>query len=313
MTNHRDGYLISLAWPETFCKQAGGWYDPLLNWMRISKHNYYKVGHAAVALVCPSSGEVHYFDFGRYHAPFGHGRVRSKHTDHELQMTVKGQFDSAGNLTNYEEILHELANKEACHGSGTLHAGLLKVHFRNAFDKANAMQAESPIPYGPLLPNGTNCSRFVRSVMKAGVRSSLKKIQLHLPLTVSPTPVSNVKVSKEIKQVKPINVGTPFCPTLKTQDFLNGTLPEPPKPEHLPSSVQWLSGEGAGSWFHLEAHPLGIAVKRYDAAGTLECHGIYRSKDADVIEVDSYCITHPSHCERITLFNEERLKTLLRI
>lgn len=294
------GILIALAWPETYCKQAGGWYDPLLNFMGLAKNNYYKVGHAAVALVCPKSGEIHYFDFGRYHAPFGHGRVRSKTTDHELKLSTKGFFDQDGNFTNYQEVLHELANKAACHGSGTLHASRYEINFQKAFQKATEMQDRSPIPYGPLLPNGTNCSRFVRSVMKAGI-SSLKHVQLHLPLTISPTPIGNVKVLKEYQKVEPRTSESHARPSKKTLDFLRSTLPAPTVPKHIPSTVQWLSGEGGGSWFHIENHQLGIFVKRFDPNGVLECEGIYHSKKPVDLNHSNYQITHPSHCGRITL------------
>ncbi|MDQ3395429.1 MAG: hypothetical protein M3512_15145, partial [Bacteroidota bacterium] len=72
-SNRKKGFAILLAWPETFCKQAGGWYDPLLSWLGISKNHYYRVGHAAVVLVNGFNGSLQYFDFGRYHSPYGYG------------------------------------------------------------------------------------------------------------------------------------------------------------------------------------------------------------------------------------------------
>lgn len=291
----------------------------MLKFLKISEHNYYRVGHAAVALICPRSGEVHYFDFGRYHAPFGHGRVRSKDTDHELQLTNKGLFNHSGDLLNYYEILNELANKEACHGSGMLHAGLLPINFEKAINKAKEMQERSPIPYGPLLPDGTNCSRFVRSVMKAGVLSKTKKIHLHLPLTISPTPVGNIAVSTMQTQIKPLFTKSSYCPSPKSREFLKGTLPEPPKPEHLPATIQWLAGEGAGSWFHLEEHPMGISVRRYDPNGVLECYGIYRTEQNHAVDVSACRVTHPSHCGMVTvhphsgMHSHEKTITLKRI
>ena len=188
-----SGIAIALAWPETLCKQAGAWYDKPLKWMGINKSNYYKVGHAAVVLIEKATGNCHYFDFGRYHAPYQHGRVRSAYTDHDLEMKSKAVFDKNGRLTNYNEILWELYKNESCHGNGSLHASYCDVDFNKAFDKANQMQLASPIPYGPFLPNGTNCSRFVNTVIVSGSPKWYYKFVLNYPKTLSPTPIGNVK------------------------------------------------------------------------------------------------------------------------
>ncbi|MBL7909449.1 MAG: hypothetical protein JNJ41_00170 [Bacteroidia bacterium] len=188
-----SGIAIALAWPETLCKQAGAWYDKPLKWFGINKSNYYKVGHAAVVLIEKESGNCHYFDFGRYHAPYQHGRVRSAYTDHDLEMKSKAFFDKNGRLTNYNEILWELYKNESCHGNGSLHASYCDVDFNKAFNKANQMQLASPIPYGPFLPNGTNCSRFVNTVIVSGSPKWYHKLVLNYPKTLSPTPIGNVK------------------------------------------------------------------------------------------------------------------------
>jgi hypothetical protein len=57
-----NGIAIALAWPDTYCKKAGAWYDTPAEWLRISKNNYYKVGHAALVLIEKSSGNCNYFD-----------------------------------------------------------------------------------------------------------------------------------------------------------------------------------------------------------------------------------------------------------
>src|SRR6056297_275305 len=86
------GFAIALAWPEAYCKQPGAWYDPLLLWLKINKNNFYKVGHAAVVLADVENRKFHYFDFGRYHAPYGHGRVRSATTDDDLTIHATPEF-----------------------------------------------------------------------------------------------------------------------------------------------------------------------------------------------------------------------------
>jgi len=188
------GFAISIAWPETLCKQAGAWYDNFMDLLGFSKDNYYKVGHAAVVLVEIKTGNCYYFDFGRYHAPFGHGRVRDMETDHDLQIYSKAQVSkSKYELQNFKEILLELTENRACHGSGTLHASYTRINFEKAFSIAKEMQDRSPWQYGPFVLNGTNCSRFVRTIVLSGDPPLVDKLKIFIPLTISPSPIGIVK------------------------------------------------------------------------------------------------------------------------
>lgn len=197
-----NGIAIALAWPETLCKKAGAWYDVPLKWVGINKNNYYKVGHAAIVLIDSKTGACHYFDFGRYHAPYQHGRVRSAFTDHDLEMKTKAIVSEKGKLENYNEILFELFNNESCHGNGKLHASYCPINFEKAFQQANGMQNSSPIPYGPFLPNGTNCSRFVNTVLRSGEPNLLYRFVLAYPKTLSPTPIGNIKALSNYSIIK---------------------------------------------------------------------------------------------------------------
>ncbi len=98
------GFAIALAWPEMYCKQTGAWYDDLSYWLGISKNRFYKVGHAAVVLVDPS-GKCHYYDFGRYHAPYGYGRVRSAEADHDLRVNTLAQISKCSKkILNFNDL-----------------------------------------------------------------------------------------------------------------------------------------------------------------------------------------------------------------
>lgn len=190
------GFAIALAWPETYCKQPGAWYDSIMNAIGISKNHYYKVGHAALVLVNNSSKECLYFDFGRYHSPFGHGRVRDLQTDHELIIQTKALLDSKNHLLNISEIIQELFHNEACHGSGKIYAATVPINFEKAYKKAKKLQEQSPINYGPFVWKGTNCSRFVRTIILHGATDFKRKIKLLLTLTITPTPMFNVTALK---------------------------------------------------------------------------------------------------------------------
>lgn len=197
------GLVISIAWPQTWCKQSGTWYDSIMKLFGFNKDNFYKVGHAAVILIESETGKCYYFDFGRYHAPFGYGRVRDSETDHDLLINSKAALHGFDfKLTNFEEILIELANNEACHGIGELHASYTRINFEKAYQYAKQMQNNSPWKYGPFILSGTNCSRFVRTVVLAGNPPITEKLKIYVPLTLSPTPIGNVKSLKNKVVIK---------------------------------------------------------------------------------------------------------------
>ena len=199
MKNHTPGgFAIALAWPETRCKKSGAWYDVPMQWLGLCRNHYYKVGHAATVLVDPANGACYYFDFGRYHAPFGCGRVRDQETDHDLKIFTKAAFDKDWNIENIDTILTELVQNPSCHGTGLLLASYCPINFKKAFAKAKKLQENSPWKYGPFVWNGTNCSRFVRTVILAGMPKWNFSIKLGLPLTVSPTPLGNVRALDRI-------------------------------------------------------------------------------------------------------------------
>lgn len=184
------GTAIAIAWPETLCKQPGSWYDSIMSMLGINNNHYYKVGHAAVVLINHETENAYYYDFGRYHAPFQHGRVRSELTDRELKIKTKVAIKNK-DLSNMEELLYELRSNESCHGEGVLVASKAAINFKLAQKSVLAMQTSSPLPYGPFVWNGTNCSRFVNKVLVAGLPSLQKRTLLKM--AVSPTPMWNVK------------------------------------------------------------------------------------------------------------------------
>lgn len=186
------GFVIALAWPQTKCKQAGGWYDGLMILTGFNRDYFYTAGHAATVLVEETTGECHYFDFGRYHSPYAHGRVRSADTDHDLEIKTKAII-AGDEILNFQEILEELFANESCHGSGPLYGSYSRINFAESYRKALQLQQKSPIIYGPFVAGGTNCSRFVSSVIRAGLPFSLKRLKVALAVPVTPTPLNNVK------------------------------------------------------------------------------------------------------------------------
>jgi len=189
----KTGFAIALAWPETNCKNAGSWYDGLMELLGFSKNHYYKVGHAALILISKETKECHYFDFGRYHTPLGFGRVRDQETDPDLRLLTRAKISGSGKLENFNSLLNEICNNISSHGTGATHGSYVTVDFNSAFKSAKKLQNKEVLRYGPFIWNGTNCSRFVRTVIISGQPKFISRLKIAIPLLVTPTPLHNVK------------------------------------------------------------------------------------------------------------------------
>ena len=186
----QNDFIIVLAWPEGMVAAAGGWYDKVL-----STNGKYRVGHSALILVNTATNQLNYFDFGRYHSPFGFGRVRDLETDPDISLKSK-PIILGNSIDNIKEILLEISNIKATHGHGTLYASILKnIDFNKAYEKAKEIQNRGLISYGPVVLTGTNCSRFVASIMLASKPHWLTKLRLKLPFCLSPSPKRNISIA----------------------------------------------------------------------------------------------------------------------
>ena len=157
-----------------------------------SKNHYYKVGHAALILISKETKECHYFDFGRYHAPLGYGRVRDQETDPELRLLTRAKISGSGKLENFSSLLNEICNNISSHGTGPTHGSYVSVDYNSAFMSAKKLQNKEVLKYGPFIWNGTNCSRFVRTVIISGQPNFLPRLKIAIPFMLTPTPLHNV-------------------------------------------------------------------------------------------------------------------------
>jgi len=188
-------YIIPLAWPEAMVQSAGAWYDFLTKRLGVLKNGKYRVGHSAILLLNAKNGKVFYFDYGRYHTPIGFGRVRDEKTDHELKITNVAVCNN-GTIKNIETILLEIANNKSNHGHGHMYASVLSgVDFEKGYEYAKKTQKKGAVPYGPFIKSGTNCSRFVASVMQAASPPLIKILRLKYPFCISPSPKRNVGIA----------------------------------------------------------------------------------------------------------------------
>jgi len=188
------GTIIVLAWPDTKVVCEGKWYDEPMRWVGAIKEGKYNAGHAAFLLIDNLTGNVQYFDFGRYHTPMKYGRVRSQYTDPDIEMKHKVIIQD-GAITNLEEILVERYCNKSCHGDGRLTAAIVKnIDYVKALNKVLRMQAREAIYYGPFEFSGTTCSRLVAQTVLVSTSDWLTKLMIIFPYTVSSTPRSNTKL-----------------------------------------------------------------------------------------------------------------------
>ncbi len=192
---NKSGTIIALAWPDTKVIHEGKWYDEPMRWVgAIDKNGYYSAGHAAFLLINNLSGDIDYFDYGRYQTPMKYGRVRSKWSDPDIEIKLKAIIND-GTIQNLEEIVLERFHNKSCHGDGRLTASIVKnIDYDKALNKVQTMQNREAIYYGPFEFTGTTCSRLVAQTVLASTSDWLTKLMVIFPYTISSTPRSNNKV-----------------------------------------------------------------------------------------------------------------------
>ena len=186
----QNDFIIVLAWPEGMVMAAGAWYDKLL-----STEGKYRVGHSALVLVNSTTGLLCYFDFGRYHTPFGFGRARDLETDPDITLNTIANIKD-NEILNIQDIVLELSGTKATHGHGKIFASVLKnIDYKKGYDYAKSVQDRGCIAYGPLVIQGTNCSRFVARVMREAKPGLFTALRLRYPFCLSPSPKRNVSIA----------------------------------------------------------------------------------------------------------------------
>ena len=268
-----EDIALVLAWPESWSKAP----EPIFKLMEkvgFLKSRFFQAGHAAVVLIEGKTGNVEYFDFGRYTSDKGKGRVRSMKSDPKLEMSVTGRFDNNGKLKNLSEILvHIDSMPDETHGDGRMYVSVCKdFDFETCKSFVEGLQSMGSVDYRSFLPNSTNCAQFVADAMVAGVTCRKTKNRLRFPFTLlRATPIGNVEaistpqnyiVSEgEITVKDRINrlqvFWLFFTGMLKniTGKNLTGRFPDnletPIRHRNISLEAQWLRGLGEGTWLTL--------------------------------------------------------------
>lgn len=206
-----------------------------------------------------------------------------------------------------------MQSKEVYHGDETLFASTTTINFKSAYNKAIELQKKSPMVYGPYVRQGTNCSRFVNTVILAGKPKLNQVFKLIFGQPTTPTPRGNVNaLNDKHRREKPL-VLRPFNPYDVTAEVLKSTAPAPVKIESVPKGVRWLSGEGYGSWYDIQPNGSTISVSRYSPKGLLEFKAEYVPEfDVKILNKD-YELSYLSHFKEINIVQNGKKYTLRNV
>ena len=301
------GTILVLAYPDTFVTMSDEWICNLLPLVGLGTREYIKAGHAALMLIENRTGDVSYFDFGRYITPKGHGRVRGANTDAELEVSIRATFCSKGELKNVEELLLWLdANPQKTHGEGRLLASVChSIDFQKAKSYIDQLQGRGSIPYGAFNKDGSNCSRFVTDTILAATIDQKIIRSLKFNKKFTPSTVGNVEKAATSPlfevydgQVKPFQ-GSALKENLK--NYFDRKKPYSHQNKAVlspPGKAQKLSGIGSNAWFELvlddDLPKFHFRIRRYNDLLQIDYDGVYISETFDISE--SFQFTYDSHC-----------------
>ncbi|MEJ5055430.1 DUF6695 family protein [Sphingobacterium sp. MYb382] len=291
-----EDFAIILTWPDATIRGDEKW---MMFFKKIGlvKNLNFKVGHTGVVIVKRKTGEMLFYDFGRYITPRGYGRARSKFSDPRLNISMKAKIEH-DEIANLSDIIHHFEQlKDAMYGDGILYFSIAtSINFEQAKLYGDDCVAQGTYPYGAFARNNNNCSRFITRML---IRASEKYTRLHrinFPETIKASPISNVVNVNEDRMI------FSFCPKIGLQRFrMNrwqsfffllkklgdnmwsskaSLLPEDEsigcmeyasKPISVPKGAHYLGGVGDGAWFYVSAGMDELLViKRFTSKGDLE-------------------------------------------
>ncbi len=264
---------LVIAWPKCWAKAPESLFGKLKK-VGFFKSDYFQLGHTGILLINGTSGQVEYFDFGRYSTGEYQGRVRSRRSDPKLGIDVLAKLDAKGDLENLKELLWSIKSKQyEMHGEEEMHIAVCKnYNFRQGKLFAESLQDAGSQDYGSINFNKINCANFVQKVLLKGIKCKKTKFHLRLPLTLLlPTPIGNIEAipmpenyivndheiiaKKRLSQwavVKYTFRATVINVTRKNLEVkaLSHLLP-PVRDPRIPVEAQWLGGQGEGTWLTL--------------------------------------------------------------
>ncbi|MBT8234228.1 MAG: hypothetical protein HKO66_07330 [Saprospiraceae bacterium] len=315
------GAVVMLAWPETRVTRTGAWYDPISKVLGLIKNDTYKVGHAAFCLIDYKENKAFYFDFGRYQAPLGYGRVRGANTDPELEIKTLPVIEN-NKVININEILKELKTNNSTHGKGyQLSAVRQDVNLKKVYDFIYNLQDQDHIKYAPFMMRRTNCSRFAsKAFLKAGFEPKWRLLTNLLSLFPYNLPVNQITqksfrgdvhiVDDQLNYHK-LPVGE--FRKRKSLFISNNKIHNYATPQIGHHDKYRLNGIGAHAFYsinHVEDNIFLIA--RYDDHNYKHFEHSFNVVEGELDLEKEITMSYPSHANKVTIIQEGQIVKLVR-
>ena len=148
--------------------------NEVAHWFDWNRDGYVMVSHTGIILCESETGQLLYFDFGRYNnrndlmgpRPEYYGTVRSVDHVPELELPVKAKIEE-GMIANLDTILIYLAINDLFDGYGRIDPAVIPdLNFERMVEKAREFESFDYHFYGA--PFHLYCTSFVRKVLFAG-------------------------------------------------------------------------------------------------------------------------------------------------
>lgn len=287
---------LVLTWPDATIRGDEKWMM-FFKKIGVVKNLNFKVGHTGIVIIKRETGEMLFYDFGRYITPRGYGRARSKFSDPRLEIKLKAKVKGK-DIVNLQEVVEQLeALKSAMYGEGILYFSIASnINFELAKAYGDDCVHQGTYPYGAVARNNNNCSRFIARMLMRSSNLYSWRHSINFPETIKASPISNVVNAAPDRMVYSftpehglkhfrMNRWQSFGFLLKklgdnvTQkkadllpnDLIIGCMNFASKPIAVPKDAQYLGGVGDGAWFNIQSAPDDkIVIKRFTTKGELE-------------------------------------------
>lgn len=318
--NYQD-FAIILTWPDATIRGDEKW---MMFFKKIGlvKNLNFKVGHTGIVIVNRQTGEMLFYDFGRYITPRGYGRARSKFSDPLLDINLKAKIEN-NTIVNLEEIVQLFEEmKSAMYGDGRLFFSIVHgINFNLAKAYGDEWVEQGTYPYGAVAKNNNNCSRFITRMLMKSSRKFHFWHYINFPETIKCSPVSNLVNAVDdriiysytpeegLKRFK-MNRFQSFLFLLKQlgdnissakasqlpDDLIIGGMTYRSKPITIPKDAHYLGGVGDGAWYTISPseNENQFIIKRFTSSGKLEY--IVRGETTEPFSLNEpWEITYDSH------------------
>ena len=237
--------------------------------------NTIRAGHNCAILVDGNTGNLQYFDFGRYDVPDGYGRARCDQSDPQLLLKANAILVD-GQITNLKAIMEEFYHDDSIHHSAgpMFYKVLSNVNKADALDFVRGTQARGFVDYDIFRKGALNCSRYIGHLVKSVLpKNRLTTYLKHI--CPSPTPMDTVinadvktplsKYDGEVFSEQPFSAWLGIKYYLKSRGAFHNDTTKVEMPD-----AHWIGSKAIGSYYTLVAllgQEKTFRIKKFSAKG----------------------------------------------